>query len=60
MGREAALEQAKTEAVQAAINAGACASAVEVLDIVEMPMTHMKTGCVQVKVRATGPLAALA
>ncbi len=60
LGREAALEQAKAEARTAAVAAGARAADVEVLDVVEMPMTHMQTGCVQVKVRAAGPLADLA
>ena len=60
IGREAALEQAKREAVDHAVAAGALADRIEIIDITEMPMTHMRTGCVQIKVRAAGPLAALA
>jgi N-methylhydantoinase A/oxoprolinase/acetone carboxylase beta subunit len=60
LGREAALEQAKAEAMQAAVSAGAAAGEVEIVDIQELPMTHMQSGSVQVKVRAVGPLAALA
>ncbi len=60
LGREAALDQAKAEARTAAVAAGARAAEVKVLDVVEMPMTHMQTGCVQVRVRAAGPLAELA
>ena len=30
---------------------------VEVVEVVELPMTHMPTGAVQVKVRAVGDLA---
>ena len=42
----------------AALAAGAAADRVEVVDVVELPMTHMRTGAVQVKVRAVGRLAA--
>ena len=60
LGREAALELARTEATQAAVAAGAREDEVEIVEIVELPMTHMQTGSVQIKVRAVGPLAALA
>ncbi len=59
-GRAGALESAKREAIAAAIQAGAQADAVEIIDVSEMPMTHMKSGSVQIRVRAAGPLAALA
>lgn len=58
LGREGALAQAKNEAVQAAIAAGAAPDSVEIVDVAELPMTHMKTGSVQIKVRAVGDLAA--
>jgi len=58
LGREGALAQARKEACDAALAAGAEPSSVEVVDVVELPMTHMKTGAVQVKVRAVGRLAA--
>jgi N-methylhydantoinase A/oxoprolinase/acetone carboxylase beta subunit len=60
LGREAALELARAEAIEAAVAAGALAGEVEVLDVIELPMTHMKSGSVQIKVRAVGPVAALA
>lgn len=60
LGREAALDQAKAEAVRAAVAAGALEREVEVLEVIELPMTHMRTGAVQIKVRAVGPVAALA
>lgn len=60
LGRDQALALAKSEATEAAVQAGAHQGQVEVLDIVELPMTHMRTGCVQIRVRAAGPLAALA
>lgn len=60
LGREAALDLARKEAADAAVAAGAKADEVEIVEIVELPMTHMQTGSVQIKVRAVGPLAALA
>jgi N-methylhydantoinase A/oxoprolinase/acetone carboxylase beta subunit len=59
-GREAALGEAKREAIAAAISAGADARSVEIIDVQEMPMTHMRAGAVQIRIRAAGPLAALA
>ncbi len=59
LGRDAALEQAKAEATQEAVVAGARAEGVEIVDIVELPMTHMRIGMVQIRVRAVGPLATL-
>jgi hypothetical protein len=60
LGREAALELARNEAIQTAVAAGALAEQVEIIEVLELPMAHMRTGAVQVKVRAVGPLAALA
>ncbi len=57
LGREGALIQAKKEAVEAAIAAGAVPDSVNIVDVTELPMTHMKTGAVQIKVRAVGNLA---
>jgi N-methylhydantoinase A/oxoprolinase/acetone carboxylase beta subunit len=57
LGRESALAQAKTEARSAAIAGGAAPDSIEVVDIVELPMTYMKAGAVRVKVRAVGQLA---
>lgn len=59
LGRDAAIAQAGAEATEAAVAAGARAEDVEVVDIVELPMTHMRTGMVQIRVRAVGPLATL-
>jgi N-methylhydantoinase A/oxoprolinase/acetone carboxylase beta subunit len=57
LGRETALAQAKQEAIAAAVAAGARPESVEVVEVIELPMTHMPTGAVQVKVRAIGDLA---
>jgi N-methylhydantoinase A/oxoprolinase/acetone carboxylase beta subunit len=59
LGREVALQMAKEDAKAAAVSAGADADQVEIVEIVELPMTHMRKGATQIKVRAVGPLAAL-
>lgn len=59
LGRDAALAQAKAEATQAAVAAGADAARVEILEVAELPMSYMRTGSVQIKVRAAGPLSSL-
>jgi N-methylhydantoinase A/oxoprolinase/acetone carboxylase beta subunit len=58
IGRERALEQAKQEARAAALAAGAEADSIEIVELTELPMTHMKTTAVHVKVRAVGKLRA--
>lgn len=60
IGREAVLEMAKQEARDEAIAAGALADEVQIVEVTELPMTHMQSGSVQIRVRAVGPLAALA
>jgi N-methylhydantoinase A/oxoprolinase/acetone carboxylase beta subunit len=60
LGREAALQMAKDEARAAAVAAGADGDRVEIVEVVELPMTHMKAGATQIRVRAIGPVAALA
>lgn len=59
LGREQALQMAKDEAIDAAVKAGADRAGTEVVEVIELPMTHMKAGATQIKVRAVGPLAAL-
>lgn len=59
LGREGALDAAKTQAIDAAIALGADAERIEIVEITELPMTHMKTGTAQIMVRAVGPIAAL-
>ncbi|MFV3074158.1 hydantoinase/oxoprolinase N-terminal domain-containing protein [Niveispirillum fermenti] len=58
LGREEALRQAAADAKAEAVKAGADPDSVEVIDIVELPMTHMRSGCVQVRARAVGSLLA--
>ncbi|MFL9886710.1 hydantoinase/oxoprolinase family protein [Paraburkholderia agricolaris] len=56
LGREAALAQAKLHAITEAVGAGADPKTVEIVDLVELPMTHMSTGAVRVRARAVGTL----
>ncbi|MCL2913476.1 hydantoinase/oxoprolinase family protein [Shewanella corallii] len=55
-GREAALEKAKQEAINNAINAGAQPGTVKVIELEEYPMTHVQSHAVDVKVKAVGQL----
>ena len=59
LGREVALQMAKDDAKAAAIKAGAHPERVEIVEVIELPMTHMRAGATQIKVRAVGPVAAL-
>ncbi len=58
-GRESALQRAKDEASQAARAAGADPESIAIVELSELPMTHIRTNLVQVRVRAVGELAAL-
>ena len=55
-GRDAALELATEEAKVNAIEAGALADTLKVVDIEEFPMTHMQTNAVEVRIRVVGNL----
>jgi len=59
LGRDVALQMAKDEAKAAAVKAGAHPDHVEIVEVIELPMTHMRAGASQIKVRAVGPVAAL-
>jgi N-methylhydantoinase A/oxoprolinase/acetone carboxylase beta subunit len=59
LGRDVALQMAKDEAKAAAIKAGAHPDHVEIVEVIELPMTHMRAGASQIKVRAVGPVAGL-
>lgn len=59
-GRDAAVHLAKDEARAMAIDAGADPDRIEIVEVIELPMTHMKAGATQIKVRAVGPVMGLA
>jgi len=57
IGRDAAIAQARGEAIQAAIDSGADPATVEILELLELPMTHIRASACQIRVRAVGELA---
>jgi N-methylhydantoinase A/oxoprolinase/acetone carboxylase beta subunit len=59
LGRDVALAMAKDDARAAAAKAGADPDQIEFVDVLELPMMHMRAGATQIKVRAVGPVAAL-
>lgn len=56
MGRDAAIEQAKEEAIAQAISAGASAATIEILDIEELPLAYVPGGAVRLRVKVAGSL----
>jgi N-methylhydantoinase A/oxoprolinase/acetone carboxylase beta subunit len=56
LGREETLEVAKQDAISRAIENGADPESIRIADVIELPMTHMQTSAVQVKIRAVGDL----
>ncbi|KQX23415.1 MULTISPECIES: hydantoinase/oxoprolinase N-terminal domain-containing protein [unclassified Sphingomonas] len=56
-GREGALAEARAEATRRAIEAGATADTVEVVDVLELNLTSMPGDAVRLRVRAVGDLA---
>jgi N-methylhydantoinase A/oxoprolinase/acetone carboxylase beta subunit len=55
--RESVLRQARQEAIDAAVQAGAEPASVGVVELNELPMTHLRAGATRVQVRAVGDLA---
>lgn len=55
-GRDAALAQAKAEAEQQAVDAGASRDSVAIVDIEELPLQYVPGGAVRVRVKAAGDL----
>ncbi len=56
-GREAAIEDARSSAVQAAEDAGARAGTIEIIDLEEIPLAYVPGGAVRLRVKAAGDLA---
>ena len=57
MGREAALEQAKQEAVEKAVAAGAREETVNIVDVEEVPLAYLPSNAARIRVKAIGELA---
>lgn len=58
-GRDKALEIARQEAVDRALQAGADPETLEVLDLEEVPLAYMPGGAVRIRVKVAGELAGL-
>jgi N-methylhydantoinase A/oxoprolinase/acetone carboxylase beta subunit len=56
-GREAAIAEASSEAIERAISAGAARESVEVVEIEEVPLAYLTDPAVRIRVKAGGPLA---
>ena len=57
MGREEALESARSEATDRAVVAGADVATVEVVDIEEVPLPYLPSNAVRIRMKAVGDLA---
>ena len=57
VGRDAALEEARAVARQAAVAAGAAPGTIKILESEEIPLAYVPGGAVRVRVRAAGDLA---
>ena len=56
-GREAAVAEASSEAIERAVSAGAARESVEVVEIEEVPLAYLTDPAVRIRVKAGGPLA---
>jgi hypothetical protein len=59
MTREEALEEAKEEATRKAIDAGADADTIEIVDVEEVPLSYLPGNAIRVMVKAVGNLATI-
>jgi N-methylhydantoinase A/oxoprolinase/acetone carboxylase beta subunit len=55
-GREAAIAEASSEAIERAVSAGAAREGVEVVEIEEVPLAYLTDPAVRIRVKAGGPL----
>jgi hypothetical protein len=56
MGREQAIGQARKEAEEKAVTAGADPSTVNVVDVEEVPLAYLPSNAVRIRVKAVGDL----
>ena len=57
LGREDALDEAKREATDKAIAAGADAGSVQIVDVEEVPLAYLPSSATRIRVKAVGDLA---
>lgn len=58
-GRQAALGEAKQQAVDAAVQAGADPDRVQIIEVDEVPLAYLPGNATRIRVKAAGPLASL-
>ncbi|MCY4146809.1 MAG: hydantoinase/oxoprolinase family protein [Chloroflexi bacterium] len=58
MSRDAALDQAKAEASERAVNAGADPGSIEIVDVEEVPLAYLPGNATRIMVKAIGDLVA--
>jgi len=56
MGRDAALNDAKEKAVEAAVAAGARRDSIEIVDVEDVPLAYLPGNATRVRVKAVGEL----
>jgi len=56
MSRDAALDDAKKQATEAAVAAGALASSIEIVDVEDVPLAYLPGNATRVRVKAVGEL----
>ena len=56
IGREPALEQAKEEASQRAVDAGADPASVDIVEVEEVPLAYLPSNAIRIRVKAVGDL----
>jgi N-methylhydantoinase A/oxoprolinase/acetone carboxylase beta subunit len=59
LGRDTALERARTDAIDKAVAAGADRATIRIADVEELPLQYLPGGAVRVRVKAIGELAGL-
>ena len=56
IGRDAALADAKAQAIDAAVNAGAARDSIEIVDVEDVPLAYLPGNATRVRVKAVGEL----
>ena len=56
IGRDAALADAKTQAIEAAVSAGASRDSIEIVDVEDVPLAYLPGYATRVRVKAVGEL----
>ncbi len=57
LGRDESIAQAKQEAIERAVNAGADRASISIVNLEELPLAYLPAGAVRIKTKAIGDLA---